>query len=334
MNGIKRIIKRWFKYSLALVLHYSGHNRRVICRAGQYVVLMFHKLDDQHDVLHLSVESETLKQVADWSNQLGKVTSMTETLAEKTDYVKFCLTFDDGYKDNTKIPSVIPGVPAIVYVASGYIETDQKFWAERLQKCIAMTNAETLDLSMMNLGEEKIGSEAERKSLVRLINDNIKVFEPEKVNNIVSNIEEQCGFTHYDSNGFMTWEDIAELSRKGVDIGGHTHDHVISSRVSDEEFAKQLEISNEKIGAVIGKPVEHFAFPNGGEKDISENAHTIIKQAGNHSAVSTIEGINQFEDGHYKIKRFNMDDTRLRSPFGKLSFAMFTTLIANPMFYS
>ncbi|MGH1470024.1 MAG: polysaccharide deacetylase family protein [Cellvibrionaceae bacterium] len=334
MASLQKKLRKWFKYILALALHYSGHNTRVICRSGQYIVLTFHKLDDESDVLHLSVKSETLKQVADWCQQLGELVSIGEVIAKDSDQVRFCLTFDDGYKNNIKILDTVAGLPVTVYIATGFIDSERDFWAQQLQEAIVNSEVKAIDLSMMDLGVVELADVNQRIDLIKNINNNIKIFKPEQVHNIIGEIAEQCGTCFSDDNGFMNWQDVDFLSKGGVEIGGHTHDHFITSRITDEEFEHQLDFSREQIKKHIGIDATHFAYPNGGKKDISENAPQVLKNARYDSAVTTIEGINQFGDNPYTIKRFNMDDTRLRSPFGKLSLALFTTLIANKAFYN
>ncbi|MGI1678192.1 MAG: polysaccharide deacetylase family protein [Cellvibrionaceae bacterium] len=334
MNSLQKKIKQWLKYLIALSLHYSGHNTRVICRSGQYIVLMFHKLDDDNDVLHLSVKSETLAKTVEWSRKYGELATLSEVISTKSDQVKFCLTFDDGYKNNITIPSVVSGAPVIVYAATSFIESDKGFWAQQLQESIVNSEVESIDLAIMGGGRVELGSLDQRIELIKKINSKIKKYEPAELMNIINNISEQCGTCANDENGFMTWRDVVELSQQGVEIGGHTHDHFITSRISDVEFRRQLDLSSSEIEKRTGKRAIHFAYPNGGEKDISKNAPQVLEAAGYHSAVTTIEGINKFGDNPYLIKRFNMDDTRLRSPSGKLSVALFTTLIANRMFYN
>jgi len=229
---------------------------------------------------------------------------------------------------------LVADVPIIIYIATGFIESDRGFWAQQLQECIVNSEAQSIDLSIMGREIVKLGTIDQRIELIKKINSKIKKFEPDEIIKIINNIAEQSGTCFSDTNGFMNWNDVAELSRKGVDIGSHTHDHFITSRISDNEFKNQLEVSREKISKQVGQAVSHFAYPNGGKKDISENAPEVLRKAGYDSAVTTIEGINKFGDNPYTIKRFNMDDTRLRSPSGKLSVALFTTLMANTIYYN
>ncbi len=337
---MKTIIRKWIKYLIALVLHYSGYNSHILSKANQYIVLMFHKLDDANDYIHLSVTGETFSTISLWCNDLGSITSLDDVLSTKYEDLHFCLTFDDGYADNSKIPEILPNIPVTVYLATGFIDDHRKFWAQYLQQSIVGTNASTLDLSAVNAGIVDVVDERQQLEAIKEVNRNIKEFSPEKITEIVDDIAEQCGNTEENHNGFMDWKEVNTISDAGVEIGSHTHDHFIVSSISDEEFRKQLNVSREYIEKNVKnysdgkKKLQHFAFPNGRSCDISENATQVLKDAGFSSAVTTIEGINQFGDDHYKIKRFNMDETRLRSPFGGLSKALFTTMLANRIFYN
>lgn len=68
----------------------------------------------------------------------------------------------------------------------------------------------------------------------------------------------------------MNWEQISILSRQGHTIGSHSSSHKRLSNISDEEeLAREIVRSRQLIEKVIGKKVEHFAFPFGNLSSIS-----------------------------------------------------------------
>ncbi len=68
----------------------------------------------------------------------------------------------------------------------------------------------------------------------------------------------------------MTWQMIKQMSAEGHTIGAHTLDH-FSLKTEDIDFLKhQIEGSKKRIEEQLNIQVEHFAFPYGQLKYISE----------------------------------------------------------------
>jgi peptidoglycan/xylan/chitin deacetylase (PgdA/CDA1 family) len=61
----------------------------------------------------------------------------------------------------------------------------------------------------------------------------------------------------------MTSADVAELARRGHEIGSHSHEHRRLDGMSRERVKKQLETSRSILGAITGRPPRAFAAPGG-----------------------------------------------------------------------
>ena len=73
----------------------------------------------------------------------------------------------------------------------------------------------------------------------------------------------------------MGWEDIRWLADAGHAIGSHTCSHVRLATISEQKDLLEHELASSKarLQQVIGRPVEHFAFPFGSIGSI--NAHSL-----------------------------------------------------------
>lgn len=61
----------------------------------------------------------------------------------------------------------------------------------------------------------------------------------------------------------MNKEELAELHRKGWEIGSHTKTHPRLSELSDDEVNEELKQSRETLESVISAPVTSLAYPYG-----------------------------------------------------------------------
>ena len=62
---------------------------------------------------------------------------------------------------------------------------------------------------------------------------------------------------------YMSKEQIKELSDKGHVIGAHSWDHHNARKYTEADWDIQLTKPKEKLEALIGKPVDYFAYPFG-----------------------------------------------------------------------
>jgi peptidoglycan/xylan/chitin deacetylase (PgdA/CDA1 family) len=62
---------------------------------------------------------------------------------------------------------------------------------------------------------------------------------------------------------YMKAEQIKALSDEGHSIGLHTWDHNNVKKYQGEDWVKQIEKPKTALEKIIGKPVEHFAYPFG-----------------------------------------------------------------------
>ncbi|WP_420799898.1 polysaccharide deacetylase family protein [Nitrospira moscoviensis] len=82
----------------------------------------------------------------------------------------------------------------------------------------------------------------------------------------------------------MTWEMVSELDRAGMTIGSHTATHALLTLEESPSVKDQLVKSAEALRQKLGKPVAHFAYPDG---RFDADAVTAVDQAGYRFAYTT-----------------------------------------------
>lgn len=63
--------------------------------------------------------------------------------------------------------------------------------------------------------------------------------------------------------GYMSKEQVKQLSNEGQLIGSHTYDHKNAKTYSDKDWEEQVAKPSKQLQMITGKPVEYFAYPFG-----------------------------------------------------------------------
>ncbi len=63
--------------------------------------------------------------------------------------------------------------------------------------------------------------------------------------------------------GYMTKEEVKQLSDEGNTIGSHTWDHSNVKKYMGDDWIKQVDRPSRQLEAITGKPVNYFAYPFG-----------------------------------------------------------------------
>jgi peptidoglycan/xylan/chitin deacetylase (PgdA/CDA1 family) len=78
------------------------------------------------------------------------------------------------------------------------------------------------------------------------------------------------------------------MNEQGIEIGSHTLNHPILSKVRDERrLREEIVESREAIEERIRDRVATFCYPNGKPGDFDEKVVTVVKEAGYDGAVVT-----------------------------------------------
>jgi peptidoglycan/xylan/chitin deacetylase (PgdA/CDA1 family) len=84
---------------------------------------------------------------------------------------------------------------------------------------------------------------------------------------------------------------VKEMSAAGIEFGSHSVTHPVLSRVGPEQLAHELAASKRRIEEAIGKRVDTFAYPVGGEGAYNDTVLAAVRDAGYRLAVSYRTGV-------------------------------------------
>jgi peptidoglycan/xylan/chitin deacetylase (PgdA/CDA1 family) len=79
---------------------------------------------------------------------------------------------------------------------------------------------------------------------------------------------------------WMTWDEVADLRRRGFDIGAHTRTHADLGTLPPELARTEIVGAREDLERALGARVESFAYPYGGRENLTEVNRALVKAAG------------------------------------------------------
>ena len=107
-------------------------------------------------------------------------------------------------------------------------------------------------------------------------------------------------------SSFLSWFELRELDRRGIEIASHTVSHRDLRTLDDRELAHELVASRQSLERRLRRPVRSLAYPFGGhDARVVEAA----RRAGYLLAVTTIGGVEQDGARTLELRRLSITST-------------------------
>jgi peptidoglycan/xylan/chitin deacetylase (PgdA/CDA1 family) len=248
------------------------------------------------------------------------------------------VTFDDGYADNLlEAKPVLEryGVPATVFVATGYVGHEREFWWDALDGLFLQPGRlpEVLDLTLngstyrWELGEAAEYDEATRdrfrswrawtdgpsprhaayRDVWELLHP-MPEGERRKVQAELlawAGLEPKVRHTHRT----LSAAEVRELASGGlVEVGAHTVSHSALSGLPPEAQREEILASRSRLEEILGREVDTFAYPYGQPRDYTDETAAIVREAGFACACSTSPELVRPWSDRFRLPRFGVED--------------------------
>ena len=285
MSGLSAVVAKAWRKAGAPLFPWS-HRRR------PPVILMYHRVSDEPRSGMLDWEGKRVptglfrRQLA-WLARCRRIVPLSELVARFRSGADTAgmatVTFDDGYADNAEIAAPILrelGVPASFFLATGFIDAQRWMWQDRLEFALHRTSRGTMFMAL--LGEPvALESVVQRCQLVRRIKRQLKTVPWRVAEREVEALERELDVEPQPPTSFyrfMAWTDAERLARDGFEVGPHTINHAILSRVPIEEMEREILGSRAEIIARIGTSSGIFCYPNGQRADYTVEAKALCQR--------------------------------------------------------
>lgn len=306
-------------------------------------ILMYHRITDIYsDPQLLTVKPNTFEAQLQLIKKDAEPISLNEMINElhlgRVPWNTVALTFDDGYADNffEALPLLkTKNIPATVFCVSTTINSKDELWWDFLEqiflvpgKLPRLSKIEIGDISVeINLGDYGTYSENDalnyahwsvldqndptpRHVFYRKFYSIIQsIQEPEirsKILTTLANLVEPNLLTR-DSHRTLTSKELIELSNeKLIDVGSHTVNHPILSKLSFENQVDEILVGRNELQKIIDKPVNLFAYPYGYQNSYTDKTIRILEENNFKGAVTTSERAVLLDSNIFQLPRLTI----------------------------
>jgi len=244
------------------------------------------------------------------------LTELVDRISNGMEVAKCCsITFDDGWVDNYHhaFPILLDlDLPATVFLATGFIETDRLFWPEEVSHYLASVPVEELMEQiplLKDLLDCLVPVATGPLSFDGAIEE-LKTWAPERRNLLLSSLRSSYPSASA-SRLLMNWDEIREMRDSGlVSIGAHTKNHVILDQLPLNEAEMEICQSRDEIHAQLGFKPDLFAYPNG---NVTTELHEVLNRYGFRGGLTTRKGWFRKVENRFDLPRFCMHEDVSRS---------------------
>jgi peptidoglycan/xylan/chitin deacetylase (PgdA/CDA1 family) len=281
-------------------------------------ILMYHRFTEReplarqcaHIRAHYSPVS--MSQAADWLMHGGR-------LPENA----VAITVDDGYRDFYQVAYPVLreyGIPATVYLVSDFVDRTLWLWVDQVRYGFLHGEARSFQMEIAGAAPLRfdLGTRQTRMRAARAVTEAAKRISNAGRLRLLQRLPEQLGVrlpeeapAEYEA---LHWDEVRQMAAAGIDFGAHTRTHPILSRLAGEgelageiagEITHEIGGSKRQIERQVGRPVEHFCYPNGSREDVGPEAVEAVQAAGFRTAVMTESGLNYvgepgLDDGYFE----------------------------------
>ena len=245
------------------------------------------------------------------------------------------VTFDDGYADNLHNAKPLLeryGIPATVFVITGYIGREREFWWDELDRLFLQpgTLPAKLDLSVNgntyhwqldeaeNYSEEtprrqrrwRPGEEAHSSyfSLHASLWKLLRIMAEGERQWALHELRKWVGANEVvrPSHRPLSSEEVVALNQGGlVEVGAHTVTHPALRRLSPHLQRDEILGSKTRLEEILDRPVTSFSYPYG---VLSTQTADIVRETGFSCAFSTVADIVRLSSDRFQLPRFEVQD--------------------------
>ncbi|NWF65646.1 MAG: polysaccharide deacetylase family protein [Chloroflexi bacterium] len=203
------------------------------------------------------------------------------------------ITFDDGYYDN--LSNAYPilkerGLTAIIFLATSYIGSVNPFYWDLAAYAFYHTKKDCVQtLSNLICWSDQISRDKAVNTWVVSVKKLLDEEKQRQLDILIHDLD-----VAIPENAFhglhLSWEQARSMTDGVIEFGAHTVTHPILTRVTFEQAAWEIFESKRRIEEEIGKPVNAFAYPNGGHADYSEAVCDLVRNSGCDMAFTLMPG--------------------------------------------
>lgn len=288
MRNLKVSAKSWIKGILFTVATKSGMWKFFTRKAKKPKILMYHRLTDSTIIPGISSANfeAHLQHLCKYYQvvPVEEIISAANGKSENTN--KVALTFDDGYVDfYEKAWPLLKkyNVPATVYITTDFIDQKQWMWPDKVRVMLNTTSLSQVEIP--KVGILKLSEQNFEKNW-HSISDHCLTLQERERDSFLHELVALLNVTISDfpTTDFaaLTWQQLQDMQKEGLDIGSHTVTHPILTRINDDQLKSELMESKRVIENKLATEIKGICYPNGMPSDVSAAVTQSAQECGYH----------------------------------------------------
>lgn len=206
------------------------------------------------------------------------------------------VSFDDGYDDNYRVAFPILrelGMSAMFFVSTGHIDSGRPYAYDWLVHMVCSTQAERLRAPALGIDRALGDTLAERRACAAELLDRLKGLHDDDQATLIARLEREWNMPreagHPDCRP-MTWDQLREMHRGGMEVGSHGVHHRMLAKLSRERMVAEVQGSKATLERELGAPVCVLSYPVGGPDAFDHATVEAVRATGFRMACSYVSG--------------------------------------------
>ena len=244
------------------------------------------------------------------------VAQAAERLAGGLDQDLLALTFDDGYANNARIayPALRElGLTATIYLATAFLD-GEPLWFDLARRGLTKAKAapaearSRVDAAGQEVLSRLLDSWPATLSLEAAMQRLKSAPAPERLQATAA-LRPLAAWRAAQEP--MRWDEARALAAAGIELGAHTVDHPILSKLDEAEQERQIAGSIARIEAELQKRPRTFAMPNGSARDYDAATLRVVRRLGLLASCTTRRGSNAAGCDLHQLRRIGVGSDSL-----------------------
>ena len=182
-------------------------------------------------------------------------------------------------------------MPAVVFVPTAFPDRSDGagFWWDRLHAGLRLTEDSVVRLP--DLGEFDLAKPSGRRLTLKACKQYAKSLPHAEAMQWVDSVMENLGSVP-PLPGVIGWEQLRDLVKEGLDVCAHSHQHALSTRLTEAELSADLKTCKERLAEELGEVVgtRVLAWP---ANATNQQAQNVARELGFDMAFGGCRGVAQ-----------------------------------------
>jgi peptidoglycan/xylan/chitin deacetylase (PgdA/CDA1 family) len=284
-------------------------------RAGRLCILSYHRILAVPDPLidsdpDLDTFRWQMRLLAECFNVLPLHDAVEMMQNDRMPPRAVAITFDDGYRsfNDLALPVMMDyNLPSTVFVTTGHMHDKSSMWNDMILEAVRRLPPVPLDVRMLDLpgGPQELAMRTydDRRRAAYLLTERCKYMAPHERAAFTGGLERLADIP-LKEDLMLDADTLRALRAHQVEIGGHTVNHPILTRIDNEAARHEIVDNKCELEAIIGEPLRLFAYPNGKRSADYSAAHVhMLEEAGYSAAFNTETGAATSAHPRFELPR-------------------------------